>query len=192
MQRQAHFRTVSPQHPALQPWVDYYYFHTSTAGFDQRYIYYPHYGSALNVYLDGKRAKTWDMQFIDPAGGLKSSVEDMLLYLTAQLDPEAAGLPWLRRAQDSFDYSVRMPEGSLWTDNAMGWGWWHNLEVSGRPFLWHGGSTGGYNSFAGFDSERQRAVVVVGNLSSSHPQGRAAKRIPWAVRLGQELMGVGM
>lgn len=52
------FHTASPQHPLLQELVEYYYFHSSPSHFDQSYIYYPHYGNALNVYLDA--SVQWD------------------------------------------------------------------------------------------------------------------------------------
>lgn len=142
----------------------------------------------VGITNKGKRAKTWDMNFIDPAGTIKSNVDDMLRYMQAQLAPSTMGLPWLASAQEPMGYSIRMPEGKLWEQNSMGLGWWHNLEQAHLPFLWHGGSSGGYNAFIGIHPPTGKAVVVLGNLSSSHAQGRAEKRIPWAVRLGQTLM----
>lgn len=141
----------------------------------------------IGITAKGKKSKPWEMKFINPAGAIKSTLNDMLKYAAAQLNPPS-GLRFLRAAQDPLDFSIRMPEDKLWKGNAMGLGWWHNLEDAQNPFIWHGGASGGYTAFIGFSPEKEKAVVVLSNISSSHPSARAANRIPKPIFLGQEIM----
>ena len=128
------------------------------------------------------------MDFINPAGVIKSTLNDMLKYAAAQLNPPTKELAFLQAAHDPMSYEIKMPEGKLWDGNSMGLGWWHNLEQEGKTFLWHGGASGGYTAFVGFSKEKNRAVVVLSNISSSHPDSRGENRIPKPMLLGQKLM----
>jgi CubicO group peptidase (beta-lactamase class C family) len=140
------------------------------------------------ITIKGKRAKAWDMDFINPAGTIESTLNDMLRYASAQLKAPGEELSFLALTHDPLNYDIHMT-GKLWAEHQrMGLGWWHSVEQPEQPFAWHGGSTGGYTSFVGFSQERNRAVVVLSNLASSHPQGRADENIPAAIRLGHRLM----
>ena len=133
----------------------------------------------------GKKSKPWDMNFINPAGSIKSTLNDMLKYALAEIEISPS---YFQEAQNPVDYRVKMPEGKLWNGNANGLGWWHNLEDKNHPFMWHAGSTGGYTSFVGFSHQANRAVVVLSNISSSHPKSREKGEIPKPIKLGHELM----
>ncbi|MCB0570929.1 MAG: beta-lactamase family protein [Phaeodactylibacter sp.] len=143
------------------------------------------------ITAKGKKARLWEMDLINPAGAIKSTLNDMLLYASAQLSPPSDSLAFLAAAHNPVGYQVKMPEGSIWHGNAMGLGWWHNLEGEGPHFIWHGGGTGGYSAFIGFSKERNRAVVVLANISGSHPLARAENRIPKPILLGQALIQRG-
>ncbi|MEZ4955433.1 MAG: serine hydrolase domain-containing protein [Saprospiraceae bacterium] len=140
------------------------------------------------ISAKGKKAKAWEMDFINPAGVIKSTLNDMLKYAAAQLNPPTKELAFLQAAHDPMSYEIKMPEGKLWDGNSMGLGWWHNLEQEGKTFIWHGGASGGYTAFIGFSKEKNRAVVVLSNISSSHPDSRGENRIPKPMLLGQKLM----
>jgi CubicO group peptidase (beta-lactamase class C family) len=142
------------------------------------------------ITAKGKTARLWDMDFIDPAGTIKSTLNDMLRYAAAQLAAPNGGLEFLARTQDPLGYRIPLTN-KTWADQRMGLGWWHCLEQPDKIFTWHGGATGGYTAFLGFSQAQHQAVVVLSNLSSSHPQGRADKDIPFAMRLGQKLMWLG-
>ena len=43
---------------------------------------------------------------------------------------------------------------------------WIVRQGHGRTIHWHNGGTGGYHSFAGFDKERKKGVVVLSNSSN--------------------------
>lgn len=140
------------------------------------------------ISAKGKKAKAWEMDFINPAGVIKSTLNDMLKYAAAQLNPPTKELSFLQAAHDPVQYEIKMPEGKLWDGNSMGLGWWHNLEQKEKTFIWHGGGTGGYTAFIGFSKEKKRAVVALSNISGSHPSARGENRIPKPMLLGQKLM----
>ncbi|MCB0639119.1 MAG: beta-lactamase family protein [Lewinella sp.] len=140
------------------------------------------------ITAKGKRARPWEMKFINPAGAIKSTLRDMMRYAAAQLAPPSDTLAFLAATQDPLGFRIRMPGDELWAGNAMGLGWWHNLEDEDHPFLWHGGASGGYTSFVGFSKATGTAVVVLSNISSSHPSARAANRIPIPILLGQKIL----
>ena len=89
-------------------------------------------------------------------GGLRSSAADMLTFLGAQIGLESSSLgPALQATQ-----TLRFADD----EQAMGLGW-HILkrEESGQTIHFHKGGTSGFVSFAGFDLENRRAVVVLVN-----------------------------
>ncbi|MEZ4983631.1 MAG: serine hydrolase [Saprospiraceae bacterium] len=89
---------------------------------------------------------------------------------------------------DPLGFQIKMPEDKLWQGNAMGLGWWHNLEDANNTFIWHAGSSGGYTAFVGFSKSKKKAVVILSNISSSHPSARAESRIPIPILLGQKIL----
>lgn len=136
----------------------------------------------------GKKSKPWEMKFINSAGVIKSTLNDMILYTEAQLNPSNPSTSFFQMTHDPLDFKIKLPEDMLWKGNAMGLGWWHNIEDTQNTFLWHGGSTGGYTSFVGFSKAKEKAVVVLSNISSSHPSARAENRIPIPIYLGQKIL----
>jgi len=140
------------------------------------------------ITAKGKKSKPWEMKFINPAGAIKSTLDDMILYASAQLASSPGGSDFLKAAHDPLGYQIKMPEDKLWKGNSMGLGWWHNFEEEEHPFIWHGGSSGGYTSFVGFSEEEEKAVVILSNISSSHPAARAENRIPKPILLGHKIL----
>jgi CubicO group peptidase (beta-lactamase class C family) len=136
----------------------------------------------------GKKAKAWEMDFINPAGAIKSSLNDMLSYASAALQPKESSLDFMQSMRDMPGDTIKMTESKLWKGNAMAMGWWLNQENPQHLFFWHGGASGGYTSFIGISPEKDKAVVILSNISSSHPQSRAENRIPFPIFLGQEMM----
>ena len=131
-----------------------------------------------------KKAKTWQMDLLDPAGVIKSTVDDMLKYLAAQMDPSGNDMSFLKITQDSLSYDVMIDNG-LWKGNYMGLGWWHDHT---KQYMWHAGATGGYTAFAGFSQKTKKAVVILSNISSRHPDSRDQDRVPLPIALGHNLM----
>jgi CubicO group peptidase (beta-lactamase class C family) len=102
----------------------------------------------------GRPAPAWPLVGIAAAGALRSTADDMLRFLSAQLEPNDTELADAIRLTH-----VHREDPKL----TIGLGW---MRID-RPHLlwWHNGGTGGYRSFAGFRPERGDAVVVLSNQS---------------------------
>jgi CubicO group peptidase (beta-lactamase class C family) len=102
--------------------------------------------------------KNWDLDAIAGAGALRSTVNDVLKFLAANLELVDTPLkPAMRRMRAS-----RHSTGAPGMDILLGW---HTLSREGSEMVWHNGGTGGYRSFAGFDAAKKTAVVVLCNTS---------------------------
>ncbi|MCP5119746.1 MAG: serine hydrolase, partial [bacterium] len=100
--------------------------------------------------------KGWDMDVMAPAGGIRSTASDMLTYLEAQLDPEAAG-PLAEALKQSHWIRADVVDGLK-----IGLGW---VYYTDNKTYWHNGGTGGYSSYAFFHPERDFAAIVLVNRS---------------------------
>ena len=117
------------------------------------------YGRGLNPFAHAVRpVKNWDFDVLAGAGALRSTADDMLKFLAANLNlihtPLAAAM---RRMQ-----SVRRETGRPNLQIAMGW---HILTKYDREVYWHNGGTAGYRSFVGFNPTTREGVVVLCNTS---------------------------
>jgi CubicO group peptidase (beta-lactamase class C family) len=106
----------------------------------------------------GMEADTlWDFDALVGAGGIRSTVPDMLRFIEAVLQPpdtelgKAIELAWKRY--------VPSRDGQF----AMGLGWHIAKDGSTR---WHNGQTGGYHSMMLINRDLQAGVVVLGNTAS--------------------------
>lgn len=108
----------------------------------------------------GAPAANWDIPTLAGAGALRSSVNDMVKYVAANLGLPASETSLLMQKT----HVVRAPSGSPDLEIALAW---HVSHVFENDITWHNGGTGGYHSFIGFDKKRRRGVVVLSNSSSS-------------------------
>jgi len=104
----------------------------------------------------GGPVSSWDLPTLAGAGALRSTVNDLLKFLAAQLGPSKTPLAPAMAAQ----LAVRQPTGIPGLEIALGW---HILVGQGQEIVWHNGGTGGYRSFIGFDAKRKAGVVVLSN-----------------------------
>ena len=109
-------------------------------------------------FVDGHDARDnvtsrFDMAVLAGAGGLRSSVNDMLKFAAANLDPNGGEL---HRAMASAR-APRRPTDAPNQKIALGW---DVDEHRGNPIVWHGGATGGFFAYIGLDPD------------SSHRRGR--------------------
>jgi D-alanyl-D-alanine-carboxypeptidase/D-alanyl-D-alanine-endopeptidase len=105
----------------------------------------------------GAPTANWDLLTLAGAGALRSTVNDLLKFLAANLDtaskPLGSVLATTQFARRDLDAQMKIGLN------------WHILTAFQRPLLWHNGGTGGYRSFIGMDPARQRGVVVLSNQS---------------------------
>lgn len=115
---------------------------------------------ALGHNEQGEPTSSWEFQSLAGAGAIRSSVSDMVRYLRAQMGqvfaPELSKAIALTHAK-----TFENPAGQ---DLGMAW---FLEKYAGGKFYFHGGQTGGYVAFAGFDKERKNGVVILTNASMS-------------------------
>ena len=110
----------------------------------------------------GKRnAHSWEFKSLTAAGGIRSSVNDMLLYAKAEVED---GKQPLQNAielthQPTFVYG----------QTKVGLGW-HFSESDGNKYSAHNGQTGGYCSSLVLDRKNDIAVVILTNASVNADQ----------------------
>lgn len=102
----------------------------------------------------GKPAAAWPLDGIPAAGALRSTADDMLRFLSAQLNSDATELSDAIRLTHVLRDDPRLTIGLGWM----------RIDTPHRLW-WHNGGTGGYRSFAGFRPDRHDAVVVLSNQS---------------------------
>ena len=111
----------------------------------------------------GKMTDHWHVQSMGPAIGLKSSVNDLLTFIDANLNPPTTDLEnaFIEVQQGKIDTY----EKKLDRLTSMGYGWFTSTlnEETNLPIQWVNGGTGGFRSFVGFSKDAQTGVVVLSN-----------------------------
>jgi D-alanyl-D-alanine-carboxypeptidase/D-alanyl-D-alanine-endopeptidase len=106
-----------------------------------------------------ERGENWDIgEVFAGAGGLRSTANDLLTFLAAQIGATNTQLRpaiALTRLQWQPAYSK--------TDIGLGW---LKISAGGREIIFHNGATGSYCAFAGFDHEAKAGAVVLTNLAT--------------------------
>jgi serine-type D-Ala-D-Ala carboxypeptidase/endopeptidase len=107
----------------------------------------------------GTAVAPWSLPTLAGAGALRSTADDLLAFLDANLDtgkaPVTVALASARRLER------RGAAGE--PDLGLAWNYLHD---AGGDIVWHNGMTGGFSSFVGIDSASHRGVVVLANTAS--------------------------
>lgn len=105
-------------------------------------------------------AGSWNVAVMAGAVGWRSTADDMLRFLAAQLAPPPGPLGRaLAMAREP-----RRPTGRPEIRIGLGW---LVLERDGRSIAWHNGQSGGYHAFIGLDPASGANVVVLSNTAAS-------------------------
>jgi CubicO group peptidase (beta-lactamase class C family) len=118
----------------------------------------------------GKPAHAWDLDALAGAGGIRSTADDMLTYLEAQLHPEhlpAGALtgPVGKTLPSAISMShIIHAEAGNGMHIALNW-----FRIDATGSYWHNGGTGGYSSYALFNPEKDYALIVLFNASPDVP-----------------------
>jgi serine-type D-Ala-D-Ala carboxypeptidase/endopeptidase len=100
----------------------------------------------------------WDIPTLAGAGAIRSTTNDMLKFLEANLHPERGPL---ERAM-AFAHEERAPAGN------MGIGLnWLSTHAGTDTIVWHNGGTGGYRTFIGFEPSHKIGVVIMTNTTGA-------------------------
>jgi CubicO group peptidase (beta-lactamase class C family) len=112
----------------------------------------------------GSAAHAWDLDALAGAGAIRSTANDMLTYLEAQLHPDKLSAEVLTTpAGATLPAAIALThelhaEAGPGMHIALNW-----LQYDGTGSLWHNGATGGYSSFALFNPRLNFAVIVLAN-----------------------------
>ena len=98
----------------------------------------------------GKREQAWTMNAYAPAGGVRSTPEDMTRYAQALLDRKAPGL------------SALEPRWDAGNGRRVGYAWLTD-RIDSTDVTWHNGATGGFSSMLALDRRHAAAVVILAN-----------------------------
>ena len=101
----------------------------------------------------------WEMPTFAGAGAVRSTANDLLIFLAAQLSFSETPLQTAMSAQLE-------PRRRSDTTDLQGQGWRIRPGATGE-ILWHGGATGGYRCFLMFDRRRRVGVTVLTNTAST-------------------------
>lgn len=112
----------------------------------------------VDGFRDGKPVPHWQHQAFAPASGLRASLSDLMRFTAAALRPDKTAL----RAAILLARQPRAVAGG--GETALAWQI-VPVESDGQtwPLLWQAGITGGFASFIGLRTDKQRAVVLLGN-----------------------------
>lgn len=119
---------------------------------------------------DGDPDHLWHLNVLAGAGGIRSSVSDMLVYLQAQLTPESTPLC---QAIGLSQQRQTAPNGpSLGQGTGLGW-----VFVNEGGWLGHSGQTGGYHAIAMFNRQEQIALVILTNTANDYSEDLANRLV---------------
>jgi len=116
-----------------------------------------HLANGRNAAL--KPAANWDIPTLAGAGALRSTINDMLKIVAANLGLSKSFLLTAMQKTHQPQHDTGIPNLEI------GLGW-HILKNFDTEIVWHNGGTGGYRSFIGFDRKKRKGVVVLSNSAN--------------------------
>lgn len=129
----------------------------------------------------GEPLPSQELSVMNGASGLRSTANDLLRYVSANLDLEDSSLtPLMKKTQ--VPRSSAPPKLNY---TAMDWYDHGNEQPPGMRLLGHGGQTTGYTGFIGFDPDKHRGVVVLFNQQTAG--GLQADSVGWLLLEGVRL-----
>ena len=104
----------------------------------------------------GQYNPPWNFQAMAPAGCIRSTAFDLIIYAKANLGTAPAAL----------EKAIQLTHAPTFSDgtNKTGLGW-HYIKVGLEEVLFHNGGTGGYRTYLAINLEKKLAVVVLSNTS---------------------------
>ncbi|MCK5173101.1 MAG: beta-lactamase family protein [Planctomycetes bacterium] len=106
-------------------------------------------------------ATNWDIPTISGAGALRSNVNDLMKFLSANMGVMKTPLNKAMKRSQVVSHRIN-PNMNI----AMGWHILH-LNEHNIDVIWHNGGTGGYSSYIGFARNYEIGIVVLSNSTSS-------------------------
>jgi CubicO group peptidase (beta-lactamase class C family) len=119
-------------------------------------------GARLAIGHQGEQeVANWDLPTFAGAGALRSTAQDMIVFLEANMGLRES--PLLEAMKET--HRSRARAGGIVMD--IGLGWHIRKMAKGQNVIWHNGGTGGYRTFAGFVHDPPMGVVVLTNSTGA-------------------------
>jgi len=112
-----------------------------------------------------EKVKNWNLSIISPAGSICSNIDDMVIFLAANMGLINSIMCDLLHGCHA--KQVDIPKNSFGLIG-VGLGWHINYSEEG-DIIWHNGGTGGYESFIGFNPDTQKGIVILSNSTEDFP-----------------------
>jgi CubicO group peptidase (beta-lactamase class C family) len=103
-----------------------------------------------------KPVKNWDFAALAGCGAIRSTVNDLLKFVAANLELTDSPLRAAMRRMRSVKKDTGVPDLQI----AMAW---HIFTKYDEQIFWHNGGTAGYRSFVGFKPDIKEGVVILCN-----------------------------
>ena len=111
---------------------------------------------STGYYATDDKTPYWNMNVLAPAGGLKCSGTEMLIYLQNMCFPQPGSSKMIVDKLTTQTVALNPKVG-------VGMGW-HIFNDKDQPlFYWHNGGTYGFSTFCAFTKDKSKAVIVVIN-----------------------------
>ncbi len=110
--------------------------------------------------------RDWDLAAFAPAGGLRSTVGDMVRFLQANVDPARTEMPAALA-------DAQRPRRPIGANEEIGLAW-HLRRDDGTTVAWHNGGTGGFGGFVATARRPGTGVAVLYNSAPSSAVDAAA------------------
>jgi CubicO group peptidase (beta-lactamase class C family) len=112
----------------------------------------------VTVYnATGGVTPAWDFDVLASCGALHSSVNDLLIYARANMNPGADKLGKAFELTHQITFSKDIKLGLAW----------HIIVVDGVEYYFHNGGTYGSSSFLAFNTQKNLAVVILSNAAEN-------------------------
>lgn len=118
-------------------------------------LFLPRFVSVYNS--NGQDTTPWDFDVLAACGALRSTVNDLLKYANANMNPKSAPL----------SAAIQLTHKITFTkDVKIGMGW-HVININGVDYYFHNGGTYGSSSFMAFNAEKGTAIVLLSNSAET-------------------------
>ncbi|SDE28119.1 CubicO group peptidase, beta-lactamase class C family [Mucilaginibacter pineti] len=106
---------------------------------------------------DGNITPPWDFDALAPCGSLHSSVNDLMLYAKANMNPANNKLGKALELTHQITFTKGIKLGLAW----------HIITVDGVDYIFHNGGTFGSSTFLAFNKQKNLIVIVLSNCGES-------------------------
>jgi CubicO group peptidase (beta-lactamase class C family) len=109
--------------------------------------------------------KNWDLPTLAGAGALRSTTNDLLTFLAAELGFKPTALKDAMAEQVVVRRPTDQPASTGGPQMSVALGWIVRKDAT-STVIWHNGGTGGYRTFIGFNPATRTGVVVLSNAAT--------------------------